>query len=308
MRLGTLVALLLLLSLPASAEILHLGSGRRIEGEIVKETPETVFVDVGYTILPVPRKEILRREKAGAGEKATPEKSSFEGLYRSSDRKEMSVKENVERVGSAVVLVETPSGLGSGFIVHPDGYLVTNDHVIQGDRDITVTQFVQTETGFERVKHEKVRLVAMNAYVDLALLKIQDSKDLPTVPLGEMDRVTVGQPVFAIGNPLGLERSVSEGIVSTLNRPFEGLTYIQTTTQINPGNSGGPLFNLKGEVVGVTNMTVLMAEGLGFAIPVDRVKWFLRNRDAFLFDKDHPNAGYRYLPPPTKEEQKKKDE
>jgi serine protease Do len=220
----------------------------------------------------------------------------------------MSVKENVERVGSAVVLVETPSGLGSGFIVHPDGFLVTNDHVIQGDRDITVTQFVQTKAGFERVKHEKVRLVAMNAYVDLALLKIQDAKDLPTVPLGEMDRVTVGQPVFAIGNPLGLERSVSEGIVSTLNRPFEGLTYIQTTTQINPGNSGGPLFNLKGEVVGVTNMTVLMAEGLGFAIPVDRVKWFLKNRDAFLFDKDHPNAGYRYLPPPTKEEQKKKDE
>jgi serine protease Do len=90
--------------------------------------------------------------------------------------------------------------------------------------------------------------------------------------------------------------------VSTLNRASGGLTYIQTTTQINPGNSGGPLFDLRGQVVGVTNMIIPMAEGLNFAIPVDRVRWFLKNRDAFLFDKDNPNTGYRYLAPPAKGE------
>jgi serine protease Do len=78
---------------------------------------------------------------------------------------------------------------------------------------------------------------------------------------------------------------------------MEGQLYLQTTAQINPGNSGGPLFNLRGEVVGVTNMILLMSEGLGFAIPVRRVKEFLDHREAFAFDADNPNSGYRYLPP-----------
>jgi len=294
-----------LLARPVSADVLDLGKGRRLEGEVLKETPETLFVDVGFTVLAVPRKEILRRE-ASRDEGAAKETSETVGgdLYRTADRKEMSVKDNVARVGSAVVLVSTPSGLGSGFVIHPDGYVVTNDHVIQGEQDITVTIFEKSKTGFERVTHEKVRIVAMNAYVDLALLQIEGVSDLPTVPLGSADRLASGQAVFAIGNPLGLERSVSEGIISTLNRPFEGLTYLQTTTQINPGNSGGPLFDRSGEVIGVTNMGILMAQGLNFAIPVDRVKWFLHNRDAFRFDKDNPNSGFRYLQPPAKGEGK----
>jgi serine protease Do len=304
MRIALFLPLLALLLGDASAEILHLGGGRSIQGEVVKETPETLFVDIGFTILAVPRKEVLRREQESAEAPAGEERPVESALYRTARRKEMSVKENVERVGAAVVLVSTPGGLGSGFIIHPDGYVVTNDHVVQGERDIAVTIFERTDTGFERRKHANVHIVAMNAYVDLALLKIDGVKDLPTVPLATDDDLTSGQPVFAIGNPLGLERSVSEGIVSTLNRPFEGLTYIQTTTQINPGNSGGPLFDLKGQVVGVTNMTILMAEGLGFAIPVDRVIWFLRNRDAFLFDKDNPNTGFRYLSPPSKKEER----
>jgi serine protease Do len=305
MRKTLLILVLGLVALPASADVLHLGKGRRLEGEVLKETPETLFVDVGFTVLAVPRREILRRE-ASRGEGASEETAETVSgdLYRTADRKEMSVKDNVARVGSAVVLVSTPSGLGSGFIIHPDGYVVTNDHVIQGEQDITVTIFEKSKTGFERVTHEKVRIVAMNAYVDLALLQIEDVSGLPTVPLGSADRLATGQAVFAIGNPLGLERSVSEGIISTLNRPFEGLTYLQTTTQINPGNSGGPLFNRSGEVIGVTNMGILMAQGLNFAIPVDRVKWFLHNRDAFLFDKDNPNSGFRYLKPPAKGEGK----
>jgi serine protease Do len=310
MRMAPLLLLVLLLGLlvvPASGDVLHLGNGRRIEGEVLKETPESLFVDVGFTVLAVPRKEVLRREKSkaeGAPVKATA--TSKSDLYTTATRKEMSVKDNVERVGSAVVLVSTPSGLGSGFVIHPDGYVVTNDHVIQGEQDITITIFERTDTGFERKKHGEVRIVAMNAYVDLALLKIEGVSNMPTVPLGAADALANGQSVFAIGNPLGLERSVSEGIISTLNRPFEGLTYLQMTTQINPGNSGGPLFNRSGEVIGVTNMGILSAQGLNFSIPVDRVKWFLHNRDAFLFDKDNPNSGFRYLKPPAKDEGKPK--
>ena len=85
----------------------------------------------------------------------------------------------------------------------------------------------------------------------------------------------MGETVFAIGSPLGLERTVTEGILSTKTREVGGLLYLQTTAQINPGNSGGPLFNLSGEVIGVTNMKVTSGEGLGFAIPVESVKFFL---------------------------------
>ena len=302
--LATLI-LAALFTAPAPADTFHLGEGRRIEGDVVKETTETVFVDVGWTILAVPKKEILRREKAEAAAGGSDERAVEADLYRTVDRKAVSVKDNVARVGSAVVMVSTPGGTGSGFLLTPDGYLITNDHVIHGETDITISLFESTgdeegEEGFSRRKVKDVRIVATNAYADLALLKIDGEKDLPVAYLGASERVRVGEAVFAIGNPLGLERSVSEGIVSTLARPFDGLIYLQTTTQINPGNSGGPLFNLKGEVIGVTNMGYMFSEGLNFAIPVSTVKWFLRHRDSFAYDQDNPNTGFRYLPPPRK--------
>ena len=142
----------------------------------------------------------------------------------------------------------------------------------------------------------------MNKFEDLALLKVED-KDAPRfspVSLGESDTLAVGDRVFAIGSPLGLERTVTEGIVSTKTRQFQGDLYTQTTAQINPGNSGGPLFNLRGEVVGVNNMK-MFGEGLGFAIPVDKVKDFLKNRDAYAYDTDNPSNPYRYLPPPRRQ-------
>ncbi len=118
--------------------------------------------------------------------------------------------------------------------------------------------------------------------------------------LGTLDDLNAGDGVFAVGNPLGLERSVSQGIVSTRNRNIEGLIYLQTDAAINPGNSGGPLFNLRGEVVGVTSLKATRGESLGFAIPVTYVKDFLRNREAFSFDKNNPNTGYHYLDPPRR--------
>jgi serine protease Do len=154
----------------------------------------------------------------------------------------------------------------------------------------------------DRRSYSQVRIMAMNKFADLTLLKVEDENKpvFKVVPLGDMDELQVGDPVFAVGSPLGLERTVTEGIVSTKTRQFQGALFLQTSTQINPGNSGGPLFNLRGEVVGVTNMKLNFAEGLGFAIPVAMVKFFLKHRDAFAYDSDNPSTPYRYLDPPTK--------
>jgi len=288
----------------ARADLFRLGEGREIRGKVLKETAESYFVDVGFTVVELPKKAVLSREddaKPAAGAAKQEAARVSDALYSTIRREEMTVKANVGRTGGAVVMVQTPSGLGSGFIITPDGYVVTNDHVIEGETKITVMVFRRgKDNTLEKQQISKVKIVALNAYVDLALLKLEGVKDLPIAYLGDSGKLRQGQPLFAIGNPLGLERSVSSGIVSVKNRPFGGQIFIQTTTQINPGNSGGPLFDLKGEVVGVTNMKITGGEGLSFAIPVDAVKRFLKARDAFLYDKDNPNSGYRYLPPPAK--------
>jgi serine protease Do len=208
----------------------------------------------------------------------------------------------VRQYGEAVVQVRTPGGLGSGFILNEEGYLITNFHVIEGESQISVEAYHQRSGQLERRTYKRIQIVAMNKYADLALLRIMDD-DAPRfvfVPLGDTERLAVGDRVFAIGSPLGLERTVTEGIVSTKTRELQGSLYLQTSAQINPGNSGGPLFNLKGEVVGVTSMKTTTGEGIGFAIPVDGVKYFLTHRDAYAYDKEHPNNPHRYLPPPSR--------
>ena len=147
-----------------------------------------------------------------------------------------------------------------------------------------------------------MRIIALNPFFDLALLQVTPPKDVKFRPvmLAKDRALQDGEEVFAIGNPLGLVRSISQGIVSTRNRNVKGLVYIQTTADINPGNSGGPLFNSRGEVIGVTNMKLQFAEGLGFAIPVPYLKLFLENHEAYAFDRNNPNTGYRYLDPPRR--------
>ncbi len=297
-----LVALLLL---PAAlrADVFRLADGREVKGPVLKETTDSYFVDLGHTVLELPKKAVLAREAEGASGAATPEKATkTEGqLWSSIDRPEASVKANVDRTAPAVVFIRTPSGSGSGFIISSDGYVITNDHVIQGDPKITVMLFEKGADGTLKKRIvDNAKIVAMNPYYDLALLKLEGEKDLPITYLGDSDDARVGQSCYAIGNPYGLERTVSEGIVSTLNRVIDGETHLQVTAPINPGNSGGPLFNLKGEVIGVVDRGAGDAEGLNFAIPVDRLKRFLRDRDAFAYDKDNPNTGYRYPPPPPK--------
>jgi serine protease Do len=289
---------------PATAMTdIRLRNGAEIKGDILSEKIDRIVVDLGFTVITVPRDEIDRiiAERAqGAPAAAADELSDL--YHVSPGQPTLTVKENVDRCGDAVVEVRTPVGLGSGFIINPAGYVLTNEHVISGEYDIAVTQFRRAGAELERVQFNKVRIVALDPHLDLALLKIENAGGVvfPTVPIGDSGSLTEGQTVFAIGSPLGLDRSVSQGIIAQKNRPLDGQLYIQTTAQVNPGNSGGPLFNLRGEVVGVNDMKAMMIgiEGLNFAVPVAVVKTFLQNRDAFAFDPRNPNAGYRYLEPP----------
>jgi serine protease Do len=157
--------------------------------------------------------------------------------------------------------------LGSGFIVDPNGYVVTNEHVVHDADDVRVHLADDREFPAE--------VVGRDAKLDLALLRLKGAKDLPTVTLGSSDQTRVGESVVAIGNPFGLGHTVTLGIVSAKARTIGAGPYddfIQTDASINPGNSGGPLFNWKGEVVGINTAIRAGASGIGFAIPSDVLK------------------------------------
>lgn len=288
------------------ADEVKLKQNGRVTGKILAEKADRIFVDIGYTVVEIPRAQILEISKtAGDGTKksvvAKP-KAKRRGLYKTLTRRPAAgtVRDLVKLLGESVVQVKTPSGLGSGYFLNEDGYLITNFHVIEGESRITIEVYHQDDGQLDRKSYRDVRIMALNKYADLALLKIEDkgAPKFKPVPLGDADNLNVGDKVFAIGSPLGLERTVTEGIVSTKTRQMQGLLYLQTTAQINPGNSGGPLFNLHGEVIGVTNMKIVFGEGLGFAIPVEQVKYFIDRREAFAYDNDNPSNGYIYLPPP----------
>jgi serine protease Do len=290
----------------ARADTLNLKDDAALTGRILAEKNEQVFVDLGFTVLAVPRSAIERitRGSAPAETAAATDSPPANALYRAGARAlgDRTVREWVDLLGEAVVQVRTPSGLGSGFILNPDGHLVTNFHVIEGETQLSVEVYHLAGGRLDRRVYRQVRIIAANKFADLALLKIED-KDAPafaTVPLGNSDLLAVGERVFAIGSPLGLERTVTEGIISTTTRQFQGELYLQTSAQINPGNSGGPLFDLAGQVVGVINMKVTAGEGIGFAIPANTLKQFLDHRDAFAYSNDNPNNPYRYLDPPAR--------
>jgi serine protease Do len=159
------------------------------------------------------------------------------------------------------------SGLGTGFIIDPQGYIVTNNHVVDGADKIKVV--LQDEREFEAT------VVGRDPQTDLALIKVDADKDLPAAPLGKSSDLKVGEWVVAIGNPFGLEHTVTAGIVSAKGRtigagPYDD--YIQTDASINPGNSGGPLLNMQGEVVGINTAIIASGQGIGFAIPIDMAR------------------------------------
>jgi serine protease Do len=157
--------------------------------------------------------------------------------------------------------------LGSGFIIDKDGYVVTNNHVIE-DAD-------QIKVKLDDDKEFDAQVVGRDPSTDIALLKIKSSHDFPVAKLGDSAQLKVGQWVVAIGSPFGLERTVTAGIVSAKGRvigsgPYDD--FIQTDASINPGNSGGPLLNLRGEVVGINTAIIAAGQGIGFAIPINLAK------------------------------------
>jgi serine protease Do len=164
---------------------------------------------------------------------------------------------------------ETPMpsrGMGSGFIVSPDGLILTNAHVVANASEVTVKLSDRREF--------KAKVIGTDPQTDVAALKI-DAKDLPSVKLGSADNVRVGEWVVAIGSPFGFENTVTSGIVSATSRALpdgRAVPFIQTDVALNPGNSGGPLFNMKGEVIGINSQIYSRSggyQGLSFAIPID---------------------------------------
>jgi len=214
----------------------------------------------------------------------------------------MNIADMVERVSPAVVNIETSvvvtnnsdvyfnnpffrqffgensispqqnveKGIGSGFIISKDGYILTNQHVIDGASSITVNIAADSEKYTARV-------IGQDSELDLAVLKIDASKDLATLSLGDSSKIRPGEWVVAIGNPYGLDHTVTAGVISALgrpveidNRPYKNL--IQTDAAINPGNSGGPLLNTSGQVIGINTAVNASAQGIGFAISVNTAK------------------------------------
>ncbi|MGH7193564.1 MAG: S1C family serine protease, partial [Candidatus Saccharimonadales bacterium] len=162
--------------------------------------------------------------------------------------------------------------------------------------------FRRTEQGYEKQELKKVRILALQPLRDIALLQL-DLSELKAEPpdpvvINNTDDLRVGDLVFAIGNPLGLERSVTQGIVSSATRTIGHLRLIQTDASINPGNSGGPLFNARGEVVGIVCAGATSFDGLAFGIPSGDLIDFLLHRESYLYDTTQPLNGATYLAPP----------
>src|SRR5919202_1693599 len=178
-------------------------------------------------------------------------------------------------------------GVGSGFIVDPKGFILTNQHVIQGATRISV----RLQSGEQYI----VRVVGVDEETDLAVLKVDAGKDLPAIKLGDSSTVEVGDWVLAIGSPFGLEQTVTAGIISKKERqPYPGANFqqfIQTDAAINRGNSGGPLVNMRGEVIGINSQIATSTgdyNGIGFALPANLASSVFKQ----LMSSGHVRRGY----------------
>ncbi len=290
-------------SLTMAAEIVTvtLVGGGRVTGPLLRRNDDGVVLDLGFEVLQIPAKRVLdvRAEDAG-GPAAGAERDR--DIFRTGTLEAREVPDLVKRFGDAVVMVRNPGGLGTGFLVSREGHVITNYHVVENNTRIQVTLFRRTDRGFEKKDLRKVKIVALQPLRDLALLQLDLDEAKGPLPepvvINDRDDLRVGDLVFAIGNPVGLERSVSQGIVSSTTRTIEQSRLIQTDAAINPGNSGGPIFNARGEVVAVACAGASVFQGLAFGIPACDLIDFLVHRDTYLYDESQPQNGVTYLPPP----------
>ena len=223
-------------------------------GDVVDELKEEIELSAEQSQFSINEitKSILQQKKDFQGEiallKATQE--DFSGI--------------IDEVIEGVVNIRTETSAGTGFVIHSGGYVVTNHHVIQ-DRN-----FIQVQT-FDGTVYQ-AEIIGSDSLADLALLQIPVS--LHELELKATDDVQVGEKVIAIGNPLGLSFTVTEGIVSAVDRrgPNGLEAYVQTDVTLNPGNSGGPLLDKEGKVIGINNFKIGGAESLGFALESDLIK------------------------------------
>ena len=175
----------------------------------------------------------------------------------------------VEEAIKSVLTIRTDSGQGTGFIIHDEGYIVTNAHVLSDN-------FGRLASNIKAITYQQstisAEFIGFDSLLDIALLKIPGNYN--SLELGNSNKVQTGEKVIAIGNPLGLQFSVTEGIVSAIHR--EGINgieaYIQTDAALNPGNSGGPLINKQGKVIGINNFKIGAGESLGFALESNYIK------------------------------------
>ncbi|HEX7379267.1 MAG TPA: trypsin-like peptidase domain-containing protein [Pirellulales bacterium] len=303
---GVLVALVLALvesGIAAEQVTVTLVGGTKITASLLRENNDGVVLDLGYDVLSIPKNRVLdvsRNEAAGKNETRRDH-----GIFHTGRLEPADVPELVKRYGDAVVVVKNVQGMGSGFLISKEGHLITNYHVVEGQNKVHVTLFRRTAQGHEKHELKKVRILALQPLRDIALLQLDLTElkaDLPEpVVINNADDLRVGDLVFAIGNPLGLERSVTQGIVSSATRTMGHLRLIQTDASINPGNSGGPLFNARGEVVGIVCAGATMFDGLAFGIPANELIDFLLHRESFLYDSAQPLNGATYLAPPYRD-------
>lgn len=281
------------------AEETVLKGGAKIQAPVLKQTDDATVLDLGFDLLRIPKSAILATYEDPLVEGTAPAVSNR--LYTAAVPERITTAEAAELYAPAVVLVKTARGLGSGFFINKDGYLITNFHVIAGEKKIAVTQFLQEGQVLRRVVHKEVEIVATDPFHDLVVLRLKEhDTEITPVVFAPGEKLGIGETVFAIGNPLGLERTVTEGVLSQTHRNFGGILYLQVDAPINPGNSGGPLFNARGQVIGVINMGVATMEGLNFAIPARHATYILDHIDAFAFDAANPESGFVYPDPPRR--------
>src|SRR2546426_4540364 len=173
----------------------------------------------------------------------------------------------IQDTSLAIVVIETDTGLGSGFLVNSNGTVVTNHHVIARAKEITI-KLTNGET------YRRVYLLSQDETRDIAILRIEAS-DVPTLKLGNSNQTKVGEEVLLIGAPRGLDQTVSNGIISGIRILDDGTKVIQTTAPASPGSSGGPLLDRLGNVIGILTFSVVAGQNLNFAIPINYAKGML---------------------------------